>query len=470
MKIKLFTLFALVALLVSSVAPAAALAQAYSTSFTTSITYQNVGTGAAKITILFYATPDSVTPIEVVRPDLPKDAGTSLFIGSLTTIGSGFRGSAVMQSDQPLLATLVQIPQGSATVRNRPLSNGFSGGASVALIATVLKNEFDTNTIFSVQNVDNADNTISIKFYNTSATLVHTINTSVKPGAAYYVDAGRVNELGASFNGSAVVEAKRADNSNGAIIASAMELSISATGASAFEGVGAGSKTFYMPSALCQAFGANTSYAIQNTSLTTQTNVTVTYSNGATQTQTIPPGAKRSYVACNATGMPTGFNGAATVTSSATDVIAIGKAYGSGLSTAFVGASQGAAKVALPYVRWASNANFAAGVQQRTNITIQNIGGSALPANSVTVQYVDKNGTVVGTHTINVQIAQGAKVNSNATMAGLSEFGVYPDGSFGGGAIVTGPGGAQLAVVARVSTQIAANLYASEDYNGMPVP
>jgi hypothetical protein len=446
-------------------------AQAYSTSYTTSITYQNVGTAATTtLQVLFYATPTTTSPIAITRDNLAAGAGTSLFIGSLSEISAGFRGSAVMVADQPLLATLVQLPQGSATVKNRPLSNGFSDGAAQSLIASVLKNMFDSNTLLSVQNVDTATNHITIKFYDTSATLVDTVTATVESGAAYYVDAGVAAGLGTSFNGSAVIAAKRADDTtDGKIISSAMELAIAGTGNKAFEGVASGAKTFYMPSALCAAYGADTAYAVQNTSLTTATDVTVTYSNGATETQNILPGAKKSFIACNATGMVTGYSGAATVVSATTDVVAIGKAYGSGLSTAFAGAASGSARVGLPYVRWASDANWANGSQQRAYLTIQNVG-SATITGDIVVQYIDRAGTVVGTHTISDDLVVGAKTNSNATNAGLTEFGVYTGPQFGGGALVIGPAGSQLAVVARISTQVSSGVFASEDYNGMTAP
>jgi hypothetical protein len=466
MKQKVLSIFIILAVIFVSIPPTNVIAGAYDTSFTTSITYQNVGDAATNnLQVHFYPNKDSTSPIIIDRPNLAAGAGTSLFIGAVGDLDAGFRGSAVMLSDQPLLATLVQLPQASTTVRNRPLSNGFSEGGSQSLIATVLKNQFDTNSIFSVQNIGGASTTITIQFYNTNAVLVHQISgVTIAHGAAYFVDAGQVPELGTSFNGSAVVEA-----SSGSIVSTVMELAITGISASAFEGVAQGSTIFYMPSALCDAFGARTAYAVQNTSLTQSTSVTVEYSNGVTHTQNIGPGAKQSFIACDAPGMTAGFNGSATVTSATTPVIAIGKAYGSGLSTAFVGASSGTSKLALPYVRWASNTNYANGTQQRTFLTIQNIGGTAISAGAVRVDYIDKNGVVLGTHTLGA-IPAGGKLNSNASDAGLSEFGVYPDGSFGGGAIVTGPTGSQLAVVGRVSTQVAPGQFASEDYNGMPVP
>jgi hypothetical protein len=459
-----FITFAVVLAVLASISLSTAYAQAYDVSFTTAITYQNVGDDTAHIVAEFYESPSDTTPIEITRPDLAAGASTSLYIGGLSEIADGFQGSATLLSDQPLLATTVQLPQGSPIVKNRPLSNGFTAGASQVLVATVLKNTYDTTSIFSIQNASSEERTLTLRFYNTSATEVYSDTQSVQPGAAYLFDAGQATGLGSSFNGSAVVQA------TGDIVGSAMELSTNSggTACSAFEGVAAGASQYYMPSALCQAWGSNTAYAVQNTSLTNPTDVTVTYSNGASETQTINPGAKRSFIACNATGMTTGFSGSATVESSATDVIAIGKAYGSGLSTAFVGASSGTSKVALPYVRWGTDAEFAAGNQQRTFITVQNIGSTDLNAGDVTVQYIKYDGTVEGTDSLDA-IAVESKVNSNASEAALTSFGIYGS-TYGGGAIVEGPPGSELAVVARVSTQVSAGTYASEDYNGMAVP
>lgn len=449
-------------------------AGAYNTPFTTSITYQNVGTGDATIQFMFYADPTSTTPIIVDRT-LGAGQSASLFIGSVSTIGEGFRGSAVIQADQPILATMVQVPQGTTTIVVRPLSNGFSEGGAQALIATVLKNKFGAHTIFSVQNVDTQENTVTIKFYDTSATLKHTITQAIKPGAAYYVDAANVAALGTDFNGSAVVEAKRADNSAGKIVGTAMELDITGKGAKAFESVAAGAMKVYMPSALCNAFGGqNTAYAVQNTSLTQATSVTVTYQPGnKTETQTIGPGAKYSFIACNA-GVGNNFSGSAVIESATQPIVAIGKAYGGGLSTAFLGEAMGYSKLALPYVRWAPDAYYNNGSRQRTFIAIQNVGTAEIPAGALTIQYTDPFGHV-GTHTNTTAIAAGAKFNSNASLAGLTWFGMTepPAGAqYGGGAMITcSAPNCQIIAVARVQTRdVSAGNNAGEDYNGLPVP
>lgn len=463
MKVKVFSFLAALAIVAAAAFPMTAQAGAYETAFTTSVTYQNVDSAATTtLTVQFFAAPDATTPIEITRPNLNAGASTSLFLGSVNEVTAGFQGSAIMQSDKLLVATMVQLPQNSTTVRNRPLSNGFSAGSEQVLLATVLKGAFGVNSVFSVQNVGAAAAEVDLLFYNTSAEQVYSQTETINAGAAYYFDAALVAGLPAGFNGSAVINAN-----GGQIVAGVMELAVDpGITTSAVEGVASGGRTFYMPSALCKAYGADTSYAIQNTSLTTATDVTVTYSNGIVYTQNIGAGAKKSFVACAAPNMPENFSGAAVITSTAADVIAVGKAYGSGLSTAFVGASSGSAKLALPYVRFAADADYGQGrFYQRTYITIQNIGSTAL--SNVTVTYINPDGSTAGTHTI-ASIEAGAKANSNASSAGLLEFGIN-GGAFGGGAIVNGGTGAQLAVVARVSTNLGGS-FASEDYNGIAVP
>ncbi len=476
MKTKALTMFVVLALLLSVLVGTAS-AQAYAAKFTTSITYVNVGAAATTtLDVLFYA-PDG-TQTMATLPNLAPNAAGSLFVGSLgdDVVPAGFEGDAIMQSDQPMLVTLVQIPQNAGNVKNRALSNGFSAGAPQALIATVLKNMFNTNTIFSVQNADSEANDVTINFYNTSAELVLVITDTLPAGSPLYVNAGETAGLGASFNGSAVALATRADDTDGSIVASAMELEITSIGLKAFEGVSSGGFKFYMPSALCKAFGgSDSSYAVQNTSLTDSTDVKVSYTdnlgNVITETKNIGPGAKASFIACDK--MAVGTFGAAVVESTDQPIVAIGKAYGLGITTAFNGVDMGFAKLGLPYVRWATDANFAAGLGQRTNITIQNVGADLAAGTEIKIAYVGRDGTTAGTHTYVVGTAglpNGAKFNSNPSNAGLTEFGIYPGGVYGGAAIITGPVDSQLAAVARVSSQTAPGVFVSEDYNSQLVP
>jgi hypothetical protein len=477
-RFRLIVILALV-LVMATVGMASAQSPAYQTPFTTSVTYQNVGTTNATIVFSFYPEMNA-SPI-TVNQTLAAGAGTSLYLGSIDTLPANFTGSAILSSDANVVATLVQVPT-STTVKNRPLSNGFSSGATDVRIASVLKNTFSTTSRFSVQNADTGAIDITVKLYNAAAPTaapISFVTSNVPVGAAKSFDMGTLTQLtAASFNGSAVISAVKSGTTTPAnIVASAMELSTSGTAASAFEGASNSAPTVYMASALCNAFGSyNSYYAVQNTGAAA-TNVTVTYSNGKANTKSIEPGAKGSFNACEVADN-NGFSGAATITTSpSTNIVVLGKVAGDSISAAFLGEASGSEKLALPYVRWTNDASYNAGSVQRSYIAIQNIGGSAV--SGVEVQYLNKNGDVVGTQVLG-SMASGAKLNSNASLAtvasgqaatALTEFGTpagNPGGGYGGAVIVKGPAGSQLVAVVRVTSKVGAATV-GEDYNAIPI-
>jgi hypothetical protein len=444
---------------------------AYQTAFTTSITYSNVGAGAASITITYYSE-SSGAGIPVTMASLPAGASSSVSVGTVSAVGSSFKGAAVLSSDQPIVATLVQVPAGTSPVKNRPLSNGFQSGASRVLLATVLKAKFNTTTVFSVQNAGSAPATFTVKLYNADNTTAPAITlptvTNLPVGTTKYFDLGTIATVPAGFNGSAVIE-----GTGVSLVATALELSTTGLAASAFEGVTSGANKAYMASALCNFSVAgklvNSAYAIQNVG-TTATVATVLFSSGKSfVTPSIPANGKFSVQGCFG-GNANAYSGSATITASAGgQIVAIGKVTGGGLSSAFLGESAGSSKLALPYARW-SETLYSTGARQRTFITIQNIGAAALPAGSVSVRYYNAAGQLVGTHTIADGFAVGQKRNSTPHELGAAgnEFGYV--GGFGGGAQVVGPAGSQLIAVARVQTFIPGDgTTAGEDYNGIAI-
>lgn len=433
-------------------------AGAYTTQFTTSVTYQNVGDGPATIQLVFFAE-GNANGIPVTLPELAPLAGTSIYVGGISDIANGFKGSAVMSSDQPLVSTLVQIPKADSGVAVRPMSNGFTSGSEYALVPTVLKNVYDYTSIVSVQNVsfDSAD--YELVFVPVSGANIVIEKTNVPPHATLYFDLGTMSQIPAGFNGSLQVFSTKE------VVASAMELGVNGVGAYAFEGASEFADVIYMPSALCKYQGVNTSsYAVQNTT-DEDIEVTVKYSGGKeTDPVTLAAGAKASFIACDVND--DGYIGSAIIEATG-EVVAMGKIYGGGLSTAFLGFNDGAEEVALPYVRW-TNSGWANGSRQRAYIAIQNIGDD-LAAGDVVVKYYDKDGNLVGSHELGA-MATGAKANSTAGEIGAAgaEFGYYAGGLYGGSAVVEGPAGSKLAVIVRIA-QMAGSSMVAEDYNGIPL-
>lgn len=444
-----------------------AYAYAYDTSFVSKIHYQNVGTGTAQIEIKFYD-PNGVEKASAPVTSLAKNAVTTLFAGSIGGLTSGFKGSAVISSDQPLASVVAQV--GSGAVKNQPLSSGFSEGSRSVLIPTVLKKMFFFTSVFVVQNVDSYPADFKLTFVPVSgAPIIHNVTNVPKYGSRIF-DMGTLSAITTStFNGAVLIESVRHGTTTpGSIVGTSMELENAGYNAYAFDGASTTANKIYMPTAVCK-FGPNlnstSAYAVQNNNAA-PVQVTVTYSNGHVDgPHTLPAYGKRSFDGCSA-GNPVGYLGSAIVTATA-NIHAVGKVYGGGLYPAHLAFITGYNKVSLPFVRW-TEANWYNGVGQRTYIAIQNIGTSTIPAGQVVVRYYDKNGVLKGIHTLG-SIAVGAKVNTHPQFVGLTEFGVYGDGSEGGGAIVTGPAGSKLAVVVRVQKYIGSGNSVGEDYTGIPI-
>jgi hypothetical protein len=462
--------------------PTPAKAVAYGTQFSTAVTYMNVGSQPADITFQFYAEGASSVTQSYAVAQLAPSAAASLSVGTVFT--TTFKGSAIMVSSQPLVATMVQLPQGATTVKNRPLANGQTSGASPILAATILKNKFSANSILSVQNAGSVSADVTVNFIaTTDGTNYNPPVFSLSPGAARYFDMGTISNVGTVFNGSARI------SSTAPLVATVLELSTNKDVVYAYEGVSGGATTLYMPSALCNFSGQKQTsyYAIQNTSTTTNTEITTRFTGVAAgvpvdvtlDSVTILPGAKAPTVSgCGDASnvLPNNFIGSAVITSDSQPIIGIGKVAGTGVfATAHEGTASGSRWLALPYVRytdnwWAYNSNPNV---QRTFIAVQNIGGSTLAAGSVQVEFVGPTGAVLGTYTNPTDLAPGEKFSFSPKNAGLSEFGYVPNAttgkpvSYGGGAIVTGPVSSSLVALARVSSNTVAGDVA-EDYNGIP--
>jgi len=470
---------------------AASAAGAYSTAFGVSVTYQNVGTGPATIVFDFF-TENSGTAINVTRPILAQNASTSLSIASVSAISGSFKGSAVLSSDQQVIATIVQFDK-SGAIKNRPLSNGFSAadGNSKQLVSTVLKTNGGYSTYFSVQNTEAAPINVTVSFFAAGATSATTTSTanSLPANAAKYFDVKDIAALPDGFTGSAIVTAKLAsDNTTPAkTVVTVDELEIAGGGGRSFEGASVSGTNVYMPTAACKApSGVNTinsAFAVQNADQVNSVTFQVRYKvSGSADIIdgpfTIPAGGKQSVLGC--TKLSAGTNGSAVIerTGGTGTLVAVGKINGTNgsVTSAFLGTvdGQGSARVALPYIRYSPQAQFSAATKQRAFVAIQNIGNTA--ATNVVVTYIDKDGAIKGKQTF-ASLAAGAKVSSNPSLANALDtcgrFGEYDasgaaacsGGVFGGGAIVTADGAAQLAVIVRVQT----GSVAGEDYNGINI-
>ncbi len=483
----------------TGVAKAAAPASARTANWIVSVTYQNVGNAATSVQVVFYAegSTSAITFDPLSGGTLNPGAGASFFAGSVSGLSSGFRGNAIMSASQPLVATVVQFSQ-DAGFKMRLLYNGFQSAdaSNQYLVATTLLNQFDRTTVFSIQNTESEAITATVRFYRASdGGLAATVNHAIPANSSKYIELDNSGHTGLAenpFNGSAIVTAAKQAGGNANVVAAASEYYTNRDVAANFEGLplsNAATK-IYMATGLCQRFGLDTFYAVQNASLTDSTAITVSYFNtdGSPKSTdgpyTLGPGQKKSIITCSpndATNMAN-FTGSSVINSTVAPIVAIGKAQLSGgapdpnttdVFTAFLGERAGASRLALPFVRWASQANFdvSTGGKQRAFIAIQNL---EVTTSKVDVKYYDKNGALVATQTLT--IPANSKGNSDANGANAlgqngmnaGEFGYYTDGSFGGAVIVQAHAdnpSAKFIAIARVQ-----NPGAGEDYNAVAAP
>jgi hypothetical protein len=348
----------------------------------------------------------------------------------------------------------------------------------MVLVPTVLKNKFGYTSVVSIQNVDTVSADLQVEIIPVTGTAIPIPITDLPSGAARYFDMGNLVTVPDGFTGSMRVTAvKHGTSTPGAIVGTSLEAGYPTSNlAYAFEAATQFSDTVYMPSAFCKKYSdvSTSTYAVQNTG-TSPIDITVTFTSSETGVVTseqylaVGNGQKVSMPGCGKNGNlnPAQWIGSAKITATG-PIAAIGKiSNNTGLLTAFLGFNDGSNKIAVPFVRW-TVAQWTAGTRSRTNLAIQNIGSADLPAGAVVVKYYDKNGALVGAPIPLGAIQQNGKANSNPSTVN-AEFGYYSDGTFGGSAVVEGPVGSKLAVIARVSTNTGGVSIVGEDYNGTPI-
>ena len=459
----------LIVLLASSVSAALAADNAYDTKYVTSITYMNIGNDAANLSVTFYNAADgTTTDYPLLNSNgsavtIPVKASSSIAVSAVIASAT-WKGGAVISSNQPLIATMVQVSN-DAVIKVRPVSNGFQStdGSGTIIVPTVMKACFNDKltTRFNVQNVGSGSNTATVTIKWPNGDTAYTVTTpSLAPGAVYAVDMGAISPTaptnpytipqGCTFNGSAVI------TSSGSMVASALETSTINKYANSFEGfkgtTADGATKVYMPSAMCKVnYGEgeqSSAYAVQNLTASQITIAVVfTYqlrTNGVlgtvspaptvTLNLTIPANSKASVPGCHTlrnsvgntidatgSGMPDSSIGSAVITSTGGNIVAISKVIGAGLTTATPGimSGGGGTTVNVPFVRYSdkcyvptvNNTICQGASRQRTLFAVQNIGSSAT---TVTMTLYNQNGVSVGTYTT-PSIPAGGKASVSPT-------------------------------------------------------
>ena len=225
------------------------------------------------------------------------------------------------------------------------------------------------NSGFQVQNLENAQASINIMYYDQTG-------AEVIPGSKTYAT---IHPSG-TFNGSVVI------SSDKHVVAIANLLASGALSAgSATNSFSAGAMEINLPLIMRGNYGFNTWFNVQNTG-TSSTNVTVTYNpgtagnSGVTETATIPAGAAKTFDQETNTALGSRFVGSAVVTSDSQAIVATVQQVGTGDTKTLLGYNgftSGSPRVVVPLIT-ANNFGYWTGIQ------VQNVGATTA---NVTVTY-----------------------------------------------------------------------------------
>lgn len=398
---KLLPILVVIAVLISA-APAAAQVPGPGGPYNSAFTVQNL---EAKDGTCQYTLYDASGNPAYTSAAAPIQANKSVFVyvGGLS-VGAG------------MYSVVVSCDVNTAAVSNYTGSGGayaasYSGvpaaqTATTAYFPGLYKNYYGYYTNVVVQNASNTSINVTLKIYQ-GATLVDSETKTVPAYASVVFDQkARAPLPNGIYAG--VVEATGP-------VAAMVNVWNNVGQQFAYNGFTSGSSVAYAPVLMKSYYGFNTALTVQNIG-DTSAEVTVTYSNGVTNTKTVPAKASQLFYTPNESGLPTGWIGSAKVEApGGSIVVLVNESDANNRAASYTGFVAGGTTSNAPIVlkRYYSYS---------TSITCQNIGTAST---NITVTY--SNGAM--------ETKNNVAVNGTALFYQPNTVGL-PNG-FNGSAIIT---------------------------------
>lgn len=454
-------------LFLATLGPVSASTNAYGSKFVTSITYMNVGSEPANLSVQFISNAGSTIDYPILNNDgsartIEPNASASIAVSVLAASTATWNGGAIINANQPLVTTMVQVST-NPTIRVRPVSNGFTvDDASSTISLPYVAKSCGTGSLISrinIQNVDfSASDTLKVELYwpNGDLAYTHPDETISSVGQTFSINmasvtvnnptsAGYTKPGGCGFEGSARIYTTGGTK----LVATSFEASTTGRNSASYESqISPGTSTVHMPTMLCNVnYGdgaQSSSYVIHNTSTQTP-NIRIEYvyqlraTNGTlgavtrltTAANRLPilPNNTRTINVCD--HVPDRAVGSARIyTQDGSHAItAISKVTGNGVYAVSTGLPQSstsalnkvAAVVNAPYVRYSTSCFTAAPTtavcrnesRQRTLFSVQNT--SATDSIRVRVTLYNHLGVAVGTPFFSGEIKPRGKVTVSPT-------------------------------------------------------
>jgi len=308
---------------------------AFGGSYDAALYVQNISASSANVTIQFY---DSTGTLSCTKNDTVSPlASKGYWLPSESCLPAGWVGSALVTSDQPIVA--IGRPHIGSEVMTY---NGFSAGSTSASIPMLFKDAFggSYDSAFYIQNIHPSNTAnITINFYDSTGALSCTKNDTVSPLASkgYWVPSESCLPTG--WVGGVIVSSDQPIVSVGRPhIGSQI---------TTYNGFSAGSSSSFIPMLFKDAFGGSydAAFYLQNTHSSNTANITIQFYDSAgslscTKNDTLAPFASKGYWVPSEACLPTGWVGGVIV-SSDQPIVGVGRPHIGPQITTYNGFSSG---------------------------------------------------------------------------------------------------------------------------------
>ena len=356
---------------------------------------QNMSSESASVQVDFYNSDGSIA--HSVSFTLAGNGGRTIHTSDYAQLGASWRGSQVVSSDQPIVASVVNYGYSAAHSIYEGLDDAI--GATTLFMPSIHWNAGGQVSDVAIQNLDSADAEVEITYYNRAGTIVAgPFTATIKPGAAEF----RNGLDDCSACGSPPVGSMRVTSTNSKKIAAAVQENVhdGIYGYVAFNPA-YGDTKFLLPSVHHQPAGQFSHVLVQNMSDSLSTNATITYyqQDGTVAdvfTHTIA--AKGSWTFHTTSEVPDeepthlGNVGSAIVTSDGPDILvtAVETVLGRPYSYRGFNSTAGSMTLLLPSVHHQPAGQF-------SHILVQNT--SSTTSTDVTIYYYNQDGTLADSFT-----------------------------------------------------------------------
>ena len=365
-----------------------------------SINIQNMSsTSPANVVLQFYNAAGNNVLSFTVTPAIPANGSRSLYVpAEIPGLSSG-QFSVVASSDTPIR---VVVNSSSSNPSTAGAYEGIEAGetATTLYFPGLYNNYYGFYSEIIIQNADSSDANIQIQFYNqkTGAAVGSPYTATLKPGASNVFVLSNLAPSLPSGNVNGLFAAKvTSDRKIGGI--ANIWTSAKFGEYSSYNGFASGSDKIYVPALYNSYYGFVSSLTVQNIGAS-PTTVTVTYSNGTTETFNLNPGLSKELYQPNNASLPSGnVNGvfsAKIEASAGSSVVAIvnveDKTKGSLASyngSALTGTKIGCPVVLKSFYKWFSAETVQNVGSNNTNITVKYASGQTRTFNNV-----PPNGTI----------------------------------------------------------------------------